>query len=48
MLFTGGEESLYDGPIYYGSSFTQLRDMHYNTVEAYLEPYREALAEANS
>lgn len=47
-LFTGGEETLYDGPLYYGSSFTQLRDANYNTVEAYLEPYREALAEANS
>lgn len=47
-LFTGGEESLYDGPIYYGSSFTQLRDANYNTVEAYLEPYREALAEGAS
>ncbi len=46
-LFTGGEESIYDGPIYYGSSFTQLRDTHYNTVESYLEPYRTALAEAN-
>lgn len=47
-LFVGTEETLYDGPLYYASSFTQLRDSHYNTVEAYLEPYREALATANN
>lgn len=45
-LFTGGEESIYDGPIYYASSFTQLRDASYNTVEAHLKPYREAMTEA--
>ncbi len=45
-LFTGGEESIFDGPIYYASSFTQLRDSGYNTVESYLQPYRDAMAEA--
>lgn len=39
-LLTGGEESLYDGPIYYGSSYTQLRDMNYNIIETYLDDYR--------
>lgn len=45
-IFTGDEESVYDGPIYYGSSYSQLRDANFDVVESYLEPFREALAEA--
>lgn len=48
MLLVGTEETIFDGPIYYGSSFTQLRDANYHTIEAYLEPYREALREGIS
>lgn len=43
-LFTGGEESIFDGPIYYGSSYTQVIEASNSLVEAYLEPYRTALA----
>lgn len=39
------EESLFDGPIWYGTSYTQLRDTYYNMIESYLDPYRKALAE---
>ena len=39
------EESLFDGPIWYGTSYTQLRDTYYNMIEAYLDPYRAALSE---
>lgn len=45
-VFTGQEESVFDGPLYYGSSYTQLRDSNYNVIESYLEPFRAALAEA--
>ena len=45
-IFTGDETTVYDGPIYYGSSYTQLRDANYGIVEAYLEPYREAMKQA--
>ncbi len=45
IFVNSAEESLFDGPIYYGSSYTQLRDTYYNVIEAYLEPYREALAQ---
>ncbi len=45
-ILTGGEESLYDGPIYYGSSYTHLRDTNYNTIEAYLNEYRDLFKKA--
>ncbi len=44
IFINSQEESLYDGPIWYGSSYTQLRDTYYNVIESYLTPYREALA----
>ena len=43
IFINSQEESLYDGPIWYGSSYTQLRDTYYNVIESYLAPYREAL-----
>lgn len=47
-ILTGGEESLYDGPIYYGASYTHLRDTNYNTIEAYLNEYRDLFKKAES
>lgn len=47
-LFTGGEESIFDGPIYYGSSYTQVIEASNSLVESYLEPYRTALAEGGT
>lgn len=44
IFINSQEESLYDGPIWYGSSYTQLRDTYFNTIEAYLQPYRDALS----
>lgn len=46
LILTGGEESLYDGPIYYGSSYTQLREINYNLIESYLDEYRAAIKKA--
>ncbi len=43
-IFTGDETTLLDGPMYSGASYTQLRETIYNSVESYLEPYREAMA----
>ncbi len=37
-------QSLFDGPIYHGTSYTQLRDTYFNVIESYLEPYRNALS----
>lgn len=31
-ILTGSEESLYDGPIYYGSSYTHLCDTNYKPL----------------
>lgn len=45
-ILTGGEESLYDGPIYYGSSYNQLREENYNLIESYLDDYREIIRKA--
>lgn len=39
-LFSGGKEPIFDGPIYYGSSYTQVIEASNSLVEAYLEPYR--------
>lgn len=46
VLFIQSEDSIFDGPLYYGTSFTQLRESKYGAVESFLEPYRESLAEA--
>lgn len=46
-LLKESETSLFDGPIYYGASFTQLRDEYYNTLESYIEPFRELIKEAS-
>ena len=45
-ILTGGEESLYDGPIYYGASYSQLREECYNLIESYLDDYRTAIRKA--
>lgn len=45
-IFTVGEDSVIDGPVYHGASYTQLREENYNTVESYLQPYRDALKAA--
>ena len=46
QLFQGtGEESLLDGPLFHGSSYTTLSTSLYNTVESYLQPYRDKMAE---
>ena len=45
-ILIGGEESLYDGPIYYGSSYNQLREENYNLIESYLDNYRNIIKEA--
>lgn len=42
-ILIGDENSLYDGPLYYGSSYSQLRETNYGVIESYLEPYRELL-----
>ena len=42
-LFQGNEESLLDGPLYNGASFTQLRESSYIAIETMLEDYRERL-----
>lgn len=47
-IFIGNEETIFDGPIYYGSSYTQVLEAGNSLVEAYLQPYRDALAQAIS
>lgn len=43
-LLIGTEDSVLDGPMYYGSSYTQLSEVNYISIESYLDPYREAMA----
>lgn len=44
-IFEGtGEEALLGAPLFNGGSFTQLRDQYYNTVEGYLDSYRDKMA----
>ncbi len=43
-IFINGDDSVFDGPLYHGASYTQLVEEMYNMIEAHLEPYREALA----
>ena len=42
-FFQGGEESLLDGPLYGGASFTQLRESYYYPIETILDEYREKI-----
>ncbi len=41
----GNEETLFDGPVYSGSSYTKSRDEFYNAIEGGIQPFRDALAE---
>lgn len=41
-MFQGGDESLLDGPLYGGASFTQLRESYYYPIETILDDYRES------
>lgn len=43
-ILIGGEESLFDGPLYYASSYTTTLESQYQAVEAILQPYRDELA----
>lgn len=46
LLLAGqGDKSMLDGPLFSGASFTQLRDEYYNSIEGYLDPYREKMAQ---
>lgn len=47
-ILIGVEDSIFDGPLYYGSSYTQVLETNNSLVEAYLEPYRDSLAKAAS
>ncbi|MBR5090681.1 MAG: extracellular solute-binding protein [Ruminiclostridium sp.] len=42
-MFQGSEESLLDGPVFAGASFTQLRESYYYPIETILDDYREKL-----
>lgn len=43
-ILTGAEESLFDGPLYYASSYTTLLESQYQAIEAIVQPYRDELA----
>lgn len=45
-ILIGGEESLFDGPVYYSSSYTSILESQYQAIEAIIEPYREDLKKA--
>ncbi len=45
-IFVGNEETVLDGPLYYGTSYTQVRDANYGLVESYLEPFRQSFKDA--
>lgn len=45
LFNNAGEGTLLDGPLYFGDSYTTLRDQLYGTVESYLEPYRAKMAQ---
>lgn len=45
LIFEGqGEASLMDGPVFYGASYTQLREENYNAIESILAEYRDKMA----
>ena len=41
----GVEDTLFDGPVYSGTSYTVARDEYYNVIEAMIQPFRDSLAE---
>lgn len=43
-ILTGGEESLFDGPLYYASSYTTVLESQNQAIEAIIQPYRDELA----
>ena len=43
-IMTGTEESLFDGPLYYASSYTTLLETQYQSIEAIVQPYRDELS----
>lgn len=43
-ILTGQEESLFDGPLYYASSYTTTLETQYQAIEAIIQPYRDELA----
>lgn len=45
-ILIGGEDSLFDGPIYYASSYTSILETQYQAIEAIIQPYREEIAKA--
>lgn len=40
----GSEVGIVSGPLQYGTSYTQIRDSLWGTVESYLDPYRQTMA----
>lgn len=42
-IFVGSEDTVFDGPLYFGLSYTQKIEEMNNTIEAYLQPYRDLL-----
>lgn len=45
-ILTGGEESLFDGPLYYASSYTSILESQNQAIEAIIQPYRDEIAKA--
>lgn len=45
-ILINGEESLFDGPIYYSSSYTSILESQYQAIESIVQPYRDELAKA--
>ncbi len=45
-IFVGEAETVLDGPLYYGTSYTQVRDANYGLVDSYLEPFRQSFKDA--
>ena len=45
-ILIGGESSLFDGPVYYSSSYTQILESQEQAIEAIIQPYRDDLAKA--
>lgn len=46
-IFVYSTEVVFDGPLFHGLSYTQLLEENYNAIEAYLEPFRDALKNAS-
>ena len=41
----GVEDTLFDSPVYSGTSYTVARDEYYNVIEAMVQPFHDSLAE---